>query len=91
MIASAYEDGLVVFHLDNGRSFERNKVKACGLLRVALKQGLPSDMADDLRVRLEGKEKALSAQQLAEVSALETLYLSPKGLSELQNDVTPVT
>lgn len=81
----------LAFHLDNGQGFERNKVKACGLLRVALKHELPNNMAEDLRVQLKEEEKALSAQQLADVSVWEALYSSPKGLSELEGDVTEVT
>ncbi|WP_280124746.1 tetratricopeptide repeat protein [Pseudomonas amygdali] len=68
----------LAFHLDNGQGFERNKVKACGLLRVALKHELPNNMAEDLRVQLKEEEKALSAQQLADVSVWEALYSSPK-------------
>ena len=75
-------------HLDNGQGVQRNKLKACGLLRVALKQSLPSDIADPMREQLEKEEKTLSPQQLAEISALENLYSSPPGLMGLKGDLT---
>lgn len=75
-------------HLDNGQGIQRNKLKACGLLRAALKQTLPSDIADPMRMQLEKEEKTLSPQQLAETLALEKLYSSPAGLRDLQGDLT---
>jgi hypothetical protein len=75
-------------HLDNGQGVQRNKLKACGLLRVALKQALPNDIAGPMREQLEKEEKTLSPQQLAEISALENLYSSPPGLSGLKGDLT---
>ncbi|WP_177434184.1 hypothetical protein [Pseudomonas sp. Irchel 3F6] len=55
---------------------------------MALKQTLPSDIADPMREQLEKEEKTLSPQQLAEISALENLYSSPPGLMGLKGDLT---
>jgi TPR repeat protein len=78
----------LAIHLDNGQGIQRNKLKACGLLRVALKQTLPDYLADPMRKQLEKEEQTLSPQQLAETLALEKLYSSPAGLRELQGDLT---
>lgn len=75
--------------MDTGRGFERNKLKACGLLRVALKRKLPKN-EEDMRAQLEHEEKALSPGQLAEVAALENLYSTPEGLEQLLADITSV-
>ncbi len=77
----------LAIHLDKGQGIKSDKLKACGLLRVALKHRLPSDIADPMRMQLETEEKALSPQQLAETLALEKLYSSPAGLRELQGDL----
>jgi len=64
-------------------------VKACGLLRVALKRKLPKN-EEDMRAQLEHEEKTLSPGQLAEVAALENLYSTPEGLEQLLADITSV-
>ncbi len=78
----------LVIHLDKGLGIARNTLKACALLRVALKQTLPNDIAAPMRVELEEEERTLSPQQLAEVVALESLYSTPAGLRGLQGALT---
>ena len=78
---------MLAAHLDNGQGIKRDKLKACGLVRVALKQALPPDIEGPMRKQLDREEKTLSPEQLIEVSALEMLYSSPEGLNGLQEDL----
>lgn len=81
---------MLAVHLDNGRGIKADKLKACGLARVALRQTLPRDIEESMREQLIREERTLSPEQLVEVSALEHLYSSPQGLSKLRDDLAAV-
>lgn len=73
--------------LDNGQGIVRSKVKACALLRTALKKPLPDEVVPLLREQLGQEEATLTPQELVDVTRLEELYATGAGIGQLQEDL----
>ncbi|NBF06320.1 hypothetical protein GV819_28970 [Pseudomonas sp. Fl5BN2] len=78
-------------HLDRGQGIKPSKLKACAVLRVALKKPLKGDVREALQTQLDAEEKTLSPAQLTAVAQLETSYSTAAGLAVLFDDLPAQT